>query len=68
MRSPNRGIRHIDMPLTPFRVWQALHAADGAGADIPSDDAGGFRPGAPARANGGWSRRSAPRISSVIIT
>ena len=21
------GIRHIDMPLTPFRVWQALQAA-----------------------------------------
>jgi carbon-monoxide dehydrogenase large subunit len=22
------GIRHIDMPLTPERVWQALRAAD----------------------------------------
>ena len=22
------GIRHLDMPLTPFRIWQALHAAD----------------------------------------
>jgi aerobic carbon-monoxide dehydrogenase large subunit len=21
------GIRHIDMPATPFRVWQAIHAA-----------------------------------------
>ena len=20
------GIRHLDMPLTPFRIWQALHA------------------------------------------
>jgi carbon-monoxide dehydrogenase large subunit len=29
----DRGIRHIDMPLTPFRIWQALHEADGAGAD-----------------------------------
>ena len=27
----NRGIRHLDMPLTPFRVWQALHEANGAG-------------------------------------
>jgi len=25
-----RGIRHIDMPLTPFRIWQALHDANGA--------------------------------------
>jgi carbon-monoxide dehydrogenase large subunit len=23
----HRGIRHIDMPATPSRVWQALHAA-----------------------------------------
>jgi len=21
------GIKHIDMPATPFRVWQAIHAA-----------------------------------------
>jgi carbon-monoxide dehydrogenase large subunit len=26
-----RGIRHLDMPLTPFRIWQALHNANGAG-------------------------------------
>jgi carbon-monoxide dehydrogenase large subunit len=25
-----RGIRHLDMPLTPFRVWQALQQAPGA--------------------------------------
>ena len=25
------GIRHIDMPATPFRVWQAIQAARGAG-------------------------------------
>jgi carbon-monoxide dehydrogenase large subunit len=25
-----RGIRHLDMPLTPFRIWQALHASSGA--------------------------------------
>jgi aerobic carbon-monoxide dehydrogenase large subunit len=24
------GIRHIDMPATPFRVWQAIQAACGA--------------------------------------
>jgi carbon-monoxide dehydrogenase large subunit len=23
-----RGIRHLDMPLTPFRIWQALHSAE----------------------------------------
>lgn len=28
----DRGIRHIDMPLTPFRIWQALHEANGAAA------------------------------------
>src|SRR5580693_5051086 len=27
-----RGIRHLDMPLTPFRIWQALHDANRAGA------------------------------------
>jgi aerobic carbon-monoxide dehydrogenase large subunit len=25
-----RGIRHLDMPLTPFRIWQALHATEAA--------------------------------------
>ena len=24
------GIRHLDMPLTPFRIWQALHSAQTA--------------------------------------
>jgi aerobic carbon-monoxide dehydrogenase large subunit len=27
-----RGIRHLDMPLTPFRIWQALHDANSTGA------------------------------------
>ena len=25
-----RGIRHLDMPLTPFRIWQALHSTEAA--------------------------------------
>jgi aerobic carbon-monoxide dehydrogenase large subunit len=28
----DHGIRHVDMPVTPFRIWQALQAADGSGA------------------------------------
>jgi aerobic carbon-monoxide dehydrogenase large subunit len=27
-----RGVDHLDMPLTPFRIWQALRQADAAGA------------------------------------
>jgi aerobic carbon-monoxide dehydrogenase large subunit len=32
----DRGIRHLDMPLTPFRIWQALHQANGGGAGQPA--------------------------------
>jgi aerobic carbon-monoxide dehydrogenase large subunit len=27
------GVRHIDMPATPQRVWQALREARGSGSD-----------------------------------
>jgi carbon-monoxide dehydrogenase large subunit len=26
----DHGIRHLDMPLTPFRIWQALHSTEAA--------------------------------------
>jgi carbon-monoxide dehydrogenase large subunit len=28
----DRGIRHVDMPLTPYRIWQALQTAGDAAA------------------------------------
>ena len=28
------GIRHIDMPATPYRVWQAIQAAGGCAAGV----------------------------------
>jgi aerobic carbon-monoxide dehydrogenase large subunit len=31
----DRGIRHLDMPLTPFRIWQALHEANGGAGHPP---------------------------------
>jgi len=29
----DRGVRHVDMPLTPFRIWRALQKTNGAGAE-----------------------------------
>ena len=31
----NYGIRHIDMPATPFRIWQAIRAVDATKATAP---------------------------------
>ena len=30
------GIRHIDMPATPYRVWQAIQASGGARPSCPT--------------------------------
>jgi carbon-monoxide dehydrogenase large subunit len=29
----DHGVRHIDMPLTPFRIWKALQNANRTGAE-----------------------------------
>jgi carbon-monoxide dehydrogenase large subunit len=31
----DRGVRHLNMPLTPFRIWQALQAPMAAGRSDP---------------------------------
>jgi aerobic carbon-monoxide dehydrogenase large subunit len=31
----DRGVGHLDMPLTPFRIWQALRQAEQTGAGSP---------------------------------
>jgi carbon-monoxide dehydrogenase large subunit len=31
------GVRHIDMPASPQRVWQALRAASGPGGSVSAD-------------------------------
>jgi carbon-monoxide dehydrogenase large subunit len=33
------GIRHIDMPATPQRVWQAIRAANGGQTGLPATPA-----------------------------
>jgi carbon-monoxide dehydrogenase large subunit len=35
------GVRHIDTPCTPYRVWQAIADADGHGARAPFPPLGG---------------------------
>ena len=63
-----RGIRHIDMPLTPFRIWQALHYVNRAEARILAAMTQAIS--APARALVEW-RIVAPGarfISSAITT
>jgi carbon-monoxide dehydrogenase large subunit len=49
------GVRHIDMPLTPMRVWQAIEEASGRG-DGPRDT----EQGRPLDAHGGGSAGSGP--------
>jgi carbon-monoxide dehydrogenase large subunit len=34
------GVKHLDMPFTPLRVWQAIQAARGDGAPPPASDQG----------------------------
>lgn len=31
------GVRHLDMPLTPLKVWQVIHSANAPNADAPSE-------------------------------
>ncbi|MEL6318113.1 MAG: molybdopterin cofactor-binding domain-containing protein, partial [Pseudomonadota bacterium] len=63
-----RGVTHIDMPLTPARVWSALQAAGGEGAaaaDAPSpapaaaapDAAAGAEPAKKGFSLFGWGKR-----------
>jgi aerobic carbon-monoxide dehydrogenase large subunit len=49
------GVRHIDMPLTPMRVWQAIEEASGRG-DGPRDT----EQGRPLDAHGEGSAGSGP--------
>ena len=44
----DHGIRHVDMPLTPFHIWQALRAAPDASRSMTQAS---FRPGRPFRRN-----------------
>jgi carbon-monoxide dehydrogenase large subunit len=42
------GVRHIDMPCTPERVWQAIQSAGGsAGGGVPGGAQPHFDQGAP---------------------
>jgi carbon-monoxide dehydrogenase large subunit len=43
------GIRHIDMPASPQRVWQAIQAAGGSGGSPPRIDTAGGSGGSPPR-------------------
>jgi carbon-monoxide dehydrogenase large subunit len=45
------GIEHIDMPASPFKVWQAIQDARGRGAQAGTRDAD--LSGRPAQAAGG---------------
>jgi carbon-monoxide dehydrogenase large subunit len=47
------GVRHIDMPMTPFKVWTTLHDGAGAGSGAGPGAAAPQRdPGAPAPPDG----------------
>lgn len=41
------GIKHIDMPLTPERVWRAIEAAKSAGSSAGSGGSDGSQPAQP---------------------
>src|SRR5258708_34326474 len=59
----HRGVRHVDMPATPSRVWQALHAAGGFSFSSRRRELIRFSPLCPAAnreeflCGGGFSRR-----------
>ena len=53
------GIRHIDMPATPHRVWQAIRAAGGRAASLQNDETNKRRCPRPSNC------RSAPRAAET---
>ena len=60
------GVRHIDMPASPQRVWRALQAAGGSGGSSPrASTAGGSGGSSPQASTAGGSGESSPRAGAA---